>query len=80
MFPGPIDEINWEDFHAQPPLNTIHHYVQAFTVPDYKAWVIQFVCHLFEVQVGILRQRKKTQVLCLFVSETDSVYVSCTKI
>lgn len=62
MFPGPIDEINREDFHAQPPLNTINHYMQAFTVPDNKAWVVQFVCHLFEVQVGILRHRQKPQV------------------
>lgn len=54
VFPWPIDEIDWKDLHAQPPLNAIHHYLQAFTVPDYKAWVVQFVCHLFEVQVGIL--------------------------
>lgn len=60
VFPWPVDEIDREDLHAQPPLNAIHHYMQAFTVPDYKAWVVQFVCHLFEVQVGILRYRQKS--------------------
>ncbi len=60
VFPWPIDEIDREDLHAQPPLNAIHHYMQAFTVADYKAWVVQFVRHLFEVQVGILRYRQKS--------------------
>lgn len=49
VFPWPINEINWEDLHAQTPLNAIHHYMQAFTIPDYEAWVVQLVCHLFEV-------------------------------
>lgn len=30
--------------------------MQAFAVPDYEARVVQFVSHLFEVQVGILGQ------------------------
>lgn len=55
VFPGPVDQINWEDFHTQPPLNAVHHDVKAFTVPDDEAGMIQFVRHLFEVQVGILR-------------------------
>lgn len=60
MFPWSIDEINREDLHAQPPLNAIHHYLQAFTVPDDKAWVVQLICNLFEVQVGILENSQKT--------------------
>lgn len=55
MFPGPVDQINWEDFHTQSPLNAIDHDVKAFTVPDDETGMIQFVRHLFEVQVGILR-------------------------
>lgn len=62
VFPWTIDEIDREHLNAQPPLNAIHHDLQAFTVPDYKTGVIQFVCHLFEVQVGILGFRQKTQV------------------
>lgn len=58
MFPGPVDQINWEDFHTQSPLNAIHHNVKAFAVPDDEAGMIQFVRHLFEVQVGILRHRQ----------------------
>lgn len=60
VFPWPINEIDREDLHAQAPLDAIHNYMQAFTVPDYKACVVQFVCHLFEVQVGILQDRQKS--------------------
>lgn len=49
VFPGPVDEINWEDFHTQAPLNAVHHDVKAFTVPDDESGMIQFVRHLFEV-------------------------------
>lgn len=61
VLPWPIDEIDREDLHAQPPLDAIHDYMQAFTVPDYKAGMVQFVRHLFEVQVGILGKRPKTK-------------------
>lgn len=54
VFPWSIDEIDGKHLHAQPPLNAVHDYMQAFAVPDYKACVVQFVGHLFEVQVGIL--------------------------
>ncbi|TNN51276.1 hypothetical protein EYF80_038537 [Liparis tanakae] len=50
VLPWPIDEIDREDLHAQPSLDAIHDYMQAFTVPDYKAGMVQFVRHLFEVQ------------------------------
>lgn len=56
VFPGPVDEIDWEDFHTQTPLNAVHHDVKAFAVPDDEAGMIQFIRHLFEVQVGVLRQ------------------------
>lgn len=62
MFPGPINKIDWEDLHAQPPLNAVHHDMQAFAVPDYEARVVQFVSHLFEVQVGILGQTSETSL------------------
>ena len=60
VFPWSIDQINRKRLHAQPPLNAVHHDMQAFTVPDYKSCMIQLVGHLFEVKVGILghRQRK----------------------
>lgn len=57
MLPGPVDQINWEDLHTQSPLDAIDHDVKAFAVPDDEAGVIQFVRHLFEVQVGILGHR-----------------------
>lgn len=62
VFPGPINKIDWEDLHAQPPLNAVHHDMQAFAVPDYEARVVQFVGHLFEVQVGILGQTSETSL------------------
>lgn len=58
VFPGSIDQVNGEDFHAQTSLHAINHNVQAFVVPDYKARVIQFIRDLFEVQAGILYRRK----------------------
>lgn len=57
VFPWSIYEIDREDFHAQAPLNAIHNYMQTFTVSDHKSWMIQLVCHLFKVQVGILGYR-----------------------
>lgn len=59
MFPRPIDEIHRKTFNAQPSLDPIHHYLQAFAVSDYKARVVQFICHLFEVEIGILGYRLK---------------------
>lgn len=56
MFPGPVDQIDWEDFHTQTSLNAVDHDVKAFTVPDDEAGMIQFVRHLLEVEVGILRE------------------------
>lgn len=58
MFPWAIDEINRENLQTQPPLDTVHHYLQAFTVTNCKAWVVQFISHLFEVQAGILKRTK----------------------
>lgn len=57
MFPRAIDEIHRKTFNAQPSLDPIHHYLQAFAVSDYKARVVQFICHLFEVEIGILGYR-----------------------
>lgn len=59
VFPWPVDEVDGENLHAQSPLNAIYHNMQTFAVPDHKAWVIQFICYLFEVQVGILGYRQK---------------------
>lgn len=60
MFPWPIDEIDRKDLQSsQPPLYAIYHYLQTLTVTDYKAWVVQFICHLFEVKIGILGWRHK---------------------
>lgn len=61
MFPRSVDEVDGEDLQAQPSLDTVHHYMQAFTVPDYEARVVQFISHLFEVQVGILRNCQSKQ-------------------
>lgn len=55
MLPRSIDEVHRKHFQTtQSSLNAINHYLQAFAVADNKAWVVQFVCHFFEVQVGIL--------------------------
>ena len=49
MFPWSIDEINREQLHGQAPYNATDHNFQAFTVPDHKAMVVQFIRHLLEV-------------------------------
>lgn len=56
MFPGPVDQINREDLHPQTSLDAVNYDVKAFTVPDDEASVVQFVRHLFKVQVGILKE------------------------
>ena len=49
MFPRSIDEINREQLHGQAPHNATDHNLQAFTVPDHEAMVVQFISHLLEV-------------------------------
>ena len=59
MLPWSIDEIYREDLHAKAPLNPIYHNLQSLAVPDHKPWVVQLICHLFEVQIRVLKGKSR---------------------
>ena len=54
MLPGSVDEVHGEDFHTQASLDAVHHHLEALTVPDHEAWMVQLIRHLLEVQIGVL--------------------------
>lgn len=59
VFPGPVDEVDREHLHAQPPLDATHHHMETLTVSDHEAGVVQLISHLLEVKVGVLEKRER---------------------
>lgn len=59
MLPRSVYGINWKNLHAQPSLDAKNYNMQALAITDLKSWMVQFICHHFEVQARVLQPDKQ---------------------
>lgn len=73
VLPRSIYGINWENFHAQPSLDSKHYNMQALAVTNLKSRVVQFIGYYFEVQTRILQPEKTRKQSALNITIFSTV-------